>query len=96
MAIGKVKQKGVVGVRIVGHKEYWPQFPNQRADNIASGECFEELLERCGAEVIRYAADDGTQMIDTPEKAFEAGIFFKKHDIDLCFIYLPNYVASGR
>ncbi|MCE5257467.1 MAG: arabinose isomerase [Chloroflexi bacterium] len=96
MAIGKVKQKGVVGVMIVGHKEYWPQFPNQRADNIASGECFEELLERCGAEVIRYVADDGTQMIDTPEKAFEAGIFFKKHDIDLCFIYLPNYVASGR
>jgi L-arabinose isomerase len=35
-------------------------------------------------------------MIDTPEKSFEAGIYFKKNDIDLCYIYLPSYVASGR
>jgi len=96
MSIGKVKQKGKAGVMIVGHKEYWPQFPGQRKDVIASGEIFEKLLERCGAEVVRYYASDGTQMIDTPEKAFEAGVFFKRNDIDLCYIYLPNYVASGR
>jgi len=96
MAIGKAKQKGKVGVMIVGHKEYWPQFPKQRAANIASGERFEALLERSGAEVVRYFAADGTQMIDTPEEAFKAGLFFKMNDIDLCFIYLPNYVASGR
>jgi len=96
MAIGRVKQKGKVGVMIVGHREYWPQFQGQREDEIASGEVFEELLERCGSEVVRYFAGDGTQMIDTPEKAFEAGIFFKTNDIDVCFIYLPSYVASGR
>ncbi|MDF1514919.1 MAG: hypothetical protein P1S60_14005, partial [Anaerolineae bacterium] len=96
MSIGKAKQKGKAGVMIVGHKEYWPQFPGEREDIIASGEIFEKLLERCGSEVVRYFASDGTQMIDTPEKAFEAGIFFKKNDIDLCYIYLPNYVASGR
>ena len=96
MSIGKVRQKGKAGVMIVGHKEYWPQFPGEREDIIASGECFEALLERCGSEVIRYYAEDGTQMIDTPEKAFEAGILFKKNDIDLCYIYLPSYVASGR
>ena len=96
MPISRVKQAGKVGVMIVGHKEYWPQFPNSRNNEIASGENFETLLERCGAEVIRYYANDGTQMIDTPEKAFEAGIFFKKNDIDICFIYLPSYTASGR
>lgn len=96
MAVGKVKQKGKSGVMIVGHQEYWNQFPGQRESEIASGEVFEALLERCGTEVVRYFADDGTQMIDTPEKAFEAGIFFKKNDIDLCFVYLPGYVASGR
>ncbi len=96
MSIGKVRQKGKAGVMIVGHKEYWPQFPGEREDIIASGECFEALLERFGSEVFRYYAEDGTQMIDTPEKAFEAGIFFKKNDIDLCYIYLPSYVASGR
>ena len=40
--------------------------------------------------------EDGTQMIDSPEKAYQAGTYFKMNDIDLCFIYLPNYVASGR
>ena len=96
MAIGSVKQKGKIGVMIVGHREYWPQFPGQREATIASGEDFQRLVERCGGEVIRWYAEDGTQMIDSPEKAFEAGIFFKKNDIDLCFIYLPSYVASGR
>ena len=96
MAIGRTKQPGKVGVMIVGHKEYWPQFPGNREAETASGEDFELLLERCGAEVVRYFAEDGTQMVDTPEKSFEAGTFFKKNDIDLCFIYLPSYVASGR
>ena len=81
---------------IPGHREYWPQFPGQREAELKSAELFQNLLEECGVEVIRYFADDGTQMVDTPEKAFEAGIFFKKNDIDLCFIYLPSYVASGR
>ena len=47
MNVGKVKQKGKAGVMIVGHKEYWPQFPGEREDIITSGEIFEELLERC-------------------------------------------------
>ena len=96
MSIGEVKQKGKVAVMIVGHKEYWPQFPGQREGVCASGEDFQRLLEKCGAEVVRWYADDGTQMIDTTEKSFEAGVFFKKNDIDLCFLYLPSYVASGR
>lgn len=96
MSVGSVKQKGKAGVMIVGHREYWPQFPGQREDVIASGEQFQALLERSGSEVVRWYATDGTQMIDTPEKAYEAGVFFKKNDIDLCYIYLPNYVASGR
>lgn len=96
MAVGKVKEPGKIGVMIVGHREYWPQFEGQREAVIASGEKFEAALERFGAKVVRYFAEDGTQMIDTPEKSFQAGVFFKKNDIDLCFIYLPSYVASGR
>lgn len=96
MAIGQVKQKGKVAVMIVGHKEYWPQFPGQREGILASGEDFQLLLERCGAEVVRWFDEDGTQMIDTTEKSYIAGTYFKKNDIDLCFIYAPSYVASGR
>ena len=96
MAIGQVKYRGKVGVMVPGHREYWPQFPGQREAELKSAEIFEDLLEECGVEVVRYFADDGTQMVDSPEKAFEAGTFFKKNDIDLCFIYLPGYVASGR
>ena len=96
MAVGCAKKKGKVGVMIVGHREYWPQFPTQREAVIASGEDFQRLLEREGAEVVRWYDEDGTQMIDSPEKAYQAGTYFKMNDIDLCFIYLPNYVASGR
>ena len=96
MIIGKAKQVGKVGVMIVGHREYWPQFPGQREAVIASGESFQALLERLGVEVVRFHTEDGTQMIDSPEKSFQAGLFFKTNDIDICFIYLPSYVASGR
>jgi L-arabinose isomerase len=96
MAIGRIRQPAKVGVMIVGHREYWSQFKGQREREIASGENFQALLQRYGVEVIRYYAEDGTQMIDSPEKAFQAGVYFKKNDIDLCFLYLPGYVASGR
>ena len=95
--VGRIKQKAKVGVMIVGHREYWPQFPLMRRGTIESGECFERMLEDRGeVEVIRWVGPDGTQLIDSPEKAFEAGLYFKKNDIDLCFLYLPQYVASGR
>ena len=96
MAIQRIKEPAKIGVMIVGHKEYWPQFPKAREREIKSGELFEDLLERCGVEVVRFIADDGTQMIDTPELSYKAGVFFKTNDIDLCFVYLPSYVASGR
>lgn len=96
MSVKREKKPGRVGVMIVGHKEYWPQFPGQREFEIRSGEIFEALLERFGVEVIRFYAEDGTQMLDTPEKSYQAGVYFRKNDIDLCFIYLPSYVASGR
>ena len=89
-------KKGKVGVMIVGHREYWPQFPGAREDVNASGADFELLLERSGAEVVRWHSEDGTQIVDSPEKSYQAGVFFKTNDIDLCFIYLPSYVASGR
>ena len=96
MAINRVKKKGKVGVMIVGHREYWPQFPGQREKEIESGEIFEEFLESCGMEVVRFIGPDGTQMCDSPEISYQCGTFFKMNDIDLCFLYLPGYVASGR
>lgn len=96
MALYTNHVKGKVGVMIVGHKEYWPQFPGNREQLLKNGEMFEALLEQCGAEVVRYTAADGTQMCDTPEESYRAGTFFKAEDVDLLFLYLTTYVASGR
>ena len=89
-------RKGKVGVMVVGHREYWPQFPDLRRRLLENAEGFESLLSRQGIEVVTFTADDGTQMCDTPEMSYKAGLYFKTQDVDLVFLYLTCYVASGR
>ena len=87
---------GKVGVMVAGHREYWPQFPNARELLLKNAEGFEELLRKNGVEVVTYTTQDGSQMCDTSEKAYQAGLYFKQQDIDLLFLFLTTYVASGR
>ncbi len=94
-SISKVK-KGIVGLMVVGHREYWPQFPGMRERLLENAAGFERLLQRGGTEVVTYAASDGTQMCDSTEESYKAGVFFKSEDVDLLFVFLTTYVASGR
>ena len=87
---------GRIGVIVAGHREYWPQFPNARETLLKNAEGFEDLLRQNGADIVTYTAKDGTQMCDSPEESYRAGLFFKQQDIDLLFLYLTTYVASGR
>jgi L-arabinose isomerase len=89
-------RKGKVAVMVVGHREYWPQFPLLRERLLQNAEGFETLLRRQGAEVVTFAAEDGTQMCDSPELSYRAGVYFKTQDVDLVFLFLTCYVASGR
>lgn len=81
---------------VVGHREYWPQFPGMRERLLENAAGFERLLQRGGTEVVTYAASDGTQMCDSTEESYKAGVFFKSEDVDLLFVFLTTYVASGR
>jgi len=81
---------------IVGHREYWPQFPGLRGRLLKNAAGFEALLEKQGVEVVTFSAEDGTQMCDSTELSYQAGVYFKTQDVDLVFLFLTCYVASGR
>ena len=89
-------KKGKIGVLVAGHREYWGQFKGCREQLLKNAENFEELIKKGGAELVTYTASDGTQMCDSPEKSYEAGVYFKSQDIDILILFLTTYVASGR
>ncbi len=94
--ITNVSKKGKIGVLVAGHKEYWNQFKGCREQLLKNADNFEKMLEKHGVDVVKYTASDGTQMCDTTEESYSAGLFFKKEDIDILILFLTTYVASGR
>ena len=96
MMLTETAKKGKVGVLVAGHREYWPQFAGLREQLLQNAEGFEAMLARGSAEVVTYTAADGTQMCDSPQESYKAGVYFKTQDVDLLFVYLTTYVASGR
>jgi L-arabinose isomerase len=83
------KNRLKVGFFAVGLETYWPQFPGLR----------ERLLGYSG-QVSRKLADLGAQvvdlgLIDTPEKAMEAGHAFRSADVDLIFLHAATYALSS-
>ena len=73
-----------------GHSEYWPQFPGMKEQLLENVEVFAGIVRDGGAELV------GCEFVDTLEMANNVGVEFKKKDIDLLFVYLTTYVASGR
>ena len=88
--------KGKIGVLVAGHREYWNQFPGSREQLLKNADNFEAVVTRLGGEVVTYTAADGTQMCDTTEESYKAGVYFKAQDVDILILYLTTYVASGR
>jgi L-arabinose isomerase len=82
--------KSTIGIMACGHKEYWPQFPGLKEELIKNSEYFKGLVERNPVTVTDCV------FVDTVEDSYAAGIKFKQQDIDLLFVYLTTYVASGR
>ena len=88
--ITSLNAKAKIGIMLCGHKEYWPQFPGLREELIKNGEYFRSLVEKNPVTVTDCV------FVDTVEDSYTAGIKFKAQDIDLLFVYLTTYVASGR
>lgn len=82
--------KAKIGIMVCGHKEYWPQFPLLKKELIKNAEQFQEYVKNSGVEVA------GFKFVDILEDAYHFGCEMKAKDIDLLFVYLTTYVASGR
>lgn len=78
-----------VGLFGIGLDAYWPQFAGLK-----------ERLEDYVKEVAGRMARPGVEivnlgLIDTPEKALEAGHDFRRQDVDLIFLYVTTYALSS-
>jgi L-arabinose isomerase len=78
-----------VGLFGIGLDAYWPQFEGLRERLIAYTELVAQRLARPGVHVVNLG------LMDTPEKAVEAGHAFRREDVDVIFLYVTTYALSS-
>ncbi|MCD7060616.1 arabinose isomerase [Pelagibacterium xiamenense] len=78
-----------VGLFGIGLEAYWPQFEGLENRLRRYVGTVEAKLARPGVEVVNLG------LIDTPEKAVDAGHDFRAADIDLIFLYVTTYALSS-
>jgi L-arabinose isomerase len=78
-----------IGLFGIGLDAYWAQFPGLEERLKCYLATVSSRLGGFGAEVV----DVG--LIDTPEKAFDAGHAFRRADVDLIFLYVTTYALSS-
>jgi L-arabinose isomerase len=78
-----------VGLFGIGLEAYWAQF--EGLENRLNGYVreVEEKLAGFGAQIVNLG------LIDTPEKALDAGHTFRREDVDLIFLYVTTYALSS-
>ena len=78
-----------IGLFGIGLDTYWDQFDGLLERLKAYQKQIADKAEEFGAEVV----DAG--LIDSPEKAREAGDYLKKKDVDIVFLYISTYALSS-
>ena len=76
-----------IGLLPTGYYYYWPQFPDLRDKGLKMYRRLTSMLEK-EAEVI------APELVDTPEKAREAGRLFKQQDVDMVLVFPVGYTTS--
>lgn len=78
-----------VGLFGIGLQAYWEQFKGleQRLQGYVT--TVENKLRSYGPEVVNLG------LIDTPEKALEAGHLLRQADVDILFLYVSTYALSS-
>ena len=86
-----ISEKARIGVMTVGHCEYWDwnQFPGMKESLITMGTEIADCIAETGAEVF-------FEFVDRREASYEAGLRLKAKNIDLLFLHMTTYAASGR
>src|SRR5882757_4785462 len=78
-----------VGLFGIGLDAYWPQFEGLQQRLTGYIQQVAQRLERPGIRVINLG------LVDSPEKAQDAGHAFRRHDVDLTFLYVTTYGLSS-
>lgn len=78
-----------IGLFGIGLEAYWDQFEGLHKRLSGYVQVVEERLKSYKAEVVNLG------LIDTPEKAFEAGHRFRQENVDLIFLYVTTYALSS-
>ena len=78
-----------VGLFGIGLDAYWPQFEGLRQRLTGYTQQVADRLEKTGVRVINLG------LVDSPEKAAAAGHSFRRHDVDLIFLYVTTYALSS-
>jgi L-arabinose isomerase len=79
-----------VGLFGIGLDAYWPQFEGLK-------ERLEGYLGLVDSRLntFEYVETVNLGLVDTPEKAVEAGHKFRQHDVDILFLYVTTYALSA-
>ena len=78
-----------IGLFGIGLDTYWPQFAGLKERL----ESYLEVVEQKLSEIHPSVVNAG--LIDTADKAFQAGRMFKTEDVDLIFLYVTTYALSS-
>jgi L-arabinose isomerase len=83
------KRQLQVGLFAIGLEAYWPQFSGLRERLLGYTAQISRKLAGMGVTVVDLG------LIDTPEKASEAGRAFRRADVDLIFLHASTYALSS-
>lgn len=78
-----------VGLFGIGLEAYWSQFEGLQERLAGYLQQVEDHLRRPGTEVINVG------LVDTPEKAVDAGHALRRGDVDVIFLYVTTYALSS-
>ena len=76
-----------IGLLPTGHQYYWDQFPGLREMGSRMYQRLRDRLERIGDVV-------APELVDTREKAAQAGSFFRAQDIDILLVFPFGYTTG--
>lgn len=78
-----------IGLFGIGLEAYWPQFSGLKEKLMGYLETVDKKLQCSGVEIVNLG------LIDSPEKALEAGHDFRRSDVDLIFLHVTTYALSS-
>lgn len=89
LRMNRSKHSLKIGLFGIGLDAYWPQFEGLKQRLEGYLQIVEEKMERPDVDIVNLG------LIDSPQKAVDAGHDFRRSDVDLIFLYVTTYALSS-